>query len=153
MKLGPVRELDKRKKTMSKIFDDDVLSTNCDVIVIFPINSQFGAIQKPDSGRMICKTYIFINSNLLSHKNWKRAKKSLTQLSHYCTELRYCFCHRMLIFCIKMLASAKLGGPWYWKVYFLKLNIWPVWVNVWVFVYDLSGCEKSLPRLGLMPEL
>ena len=56
MKLGPVRELGKRKKTMPKIFDDEVMSTNCDVTVIFLINSQFGAIQKPDSGRMVCKT-------------------------------------------------------------------------------------------------
>ena len=44
---------------------------NCDVIVIFPIYSQFGAIQKPDSKRIVCKTYVFINSNLLSYKNWK----------------------------------------------------------------------------------
>ena len=45
---------------------------NCDIIVIFPIYGQFGAIQKPDSGRMVCKTYIFINNNLLSYKNWKQ---------------------------------------------------------------------------------
>ena len=37
MKLGPVTKLDKTNKTMSKQFDDDVMSTNCDVIVIFPI--------------------------------------------------------------------------------------------------------------------
>ena len=45
---------------------------NCDAIAIFPIYSQFVAIWKPDSGRRVCKTYIFINSNLLSYKNWKR---------------------------------------------------------------------------------
>ena len=45
---------------------------NCDAIAIFSIYSQFGAIWKPDSGRRVCKTYIFINSNLLSYKNWKR---------------------------------------------------------------------------------
>ena len=45
--------------------------TNGAVIVIFPIYGQFGAIQKTDSGRTVCKTYIFINSNLLSYKNWK----------------------------------------------------------------------------------
>ena len=38
---------------------------NCDVIVIFPIYGQFGAIWKPDSRRIVCKTYIFINSSLL----------------------------------------------------------------------------------------
>ena len=48
------------------------MSANCDIIVIFPISGQFGAIRKPDSGRMVCKTYIFINSNLLSYKNWKQ---------------------------------------------------------------------------------
>ena len=48
------------------------MSKNCDVIVIFPIFSQFGAIWKPDSGRIVCKTYVFINSNLLSYKNWKQ---------------------------------------------------------------------------------
>ena len=51
--------------------DDDVMSLNCDVIVIFPIYGQFGAIRKPNSGRIVCKTYIIINSNLLSYKNWK----------------------------------------------------------------------------------
>ena len=68
MKLRPVTELDKRKKIFKKI-DDDVMSANCDVIVIFPIYGQFGAIQKLDSGRTVCKTCIFINSNLLSYKN------------------------------------------------------------------------------------
>ena len=66
MKLGPVTKLD---KTSPKNFDNYVMSTNCDVIVIFPIHGQFGAIRKPDSGRIVCKTYIFINSNLLSYKN------------------------------------------------------------------------------------
>ena len=45
---------------------------NCDVIVIFPIYGQFGAIRKPDSGGIVCKTYTLINSNLLSCKNWKQ---------------------------------------------------------------------------------
>ena len=49
-----------------------IMSATYDVIVIFPIYGQFGAIWKPDSWRMICKTYIFINSNLLSYKNWKQ---------------------------------------------------------------------------------
>ena len=45
---------------------------NLDFIVIFQIYSQFGAIRKPDFGRMICKTYIFISNNLSSYKNWKQ---------------------------------------------------------------------------------
>ena len=69
MKLGPVTKLDKRNKTTSTKFDDNVMSANYGVIVIFPIYGQFGAIQKPDSGRIVCKTYIFINSILSSYKN------------------------------------------------------------------------------------
>ena len=69
MKLGPVTKLEKRNKTTSKKFFDDVVSENCDVIVIFTIYGQFGAIQKPDSGHRVCKAYVFINSNLLSYKN------------------------------------------------------------------------------------
>ena len=68
MKLGPVTKLDKRNKIVSKKFDDVVMSANCDVIVIFPIYGQFRAIREPESGRIVCKTYIFIKSNLLSYR-------------------------------------------------------------------------------------
>ena len=64
MKLRPVTKLDKRNKMTSKKFGQDVMSENCDVIVIFPIYGQFGDFRKPDSGRTVCKIYIFINSNL-----------------------------------------------------------------------------------------
>ena len=50
------------------------MSTNSDVMAIFPIYSQFGAVRKLDTGRIVCKTYIFINSNLLSYENWKQLK-------------------------------------------------------------------------------
>ena len=69
MKLGPVTKLSKGNTATSKKIDDDAMLANCDVIFIFPIYGQFGAIQKPDSERMISKTYIFINSNLLYCKN------------------------------------------------------------------------------------
>ena len=71
MKLGPVTKLHKKNKTTSKKFDDDVMSENCNVIVILAIYGQFGAIQKPNSECIVCKTYVFINSNLLSYKNRK----------------------------------------------------------------------------------
>ena len=58
MKVGPVTKPDKRNKTTSKKFPDDVMSANCGVIVIFPIYGKFGAIRKPDSGGIVCKTYI-----------------------------------------------------------------------------------------------
>ena len=54
MKLVPATKLDKRNKTTSKKFSDDVMSANFDVIVIFWIYPPFGAIQKPDSGRIVC---------------------------------------------------------------------------------------------------
>ena len=39
MKCGRVTKLDKTNKTTSKKFDDDVMSKNCDIIVIL---EQFG---------------------------------------------------------------------------------------------------------------
>ena len=69
MKLGPVTKLNKRNKMTPKKFDDDFMSAKCDVIVVFPIYGQFGAIRKPGCGCIVCKTYIFIKSNLSSYKN------------------------------------------------------------------------------------
>ena len=69
MKLGRVAKFDNRnKKKRQKKIDDDAMSPNFDAIVIFPIYGQFGA-RKPDSERIVCKTYIFYNSELLSFKN------------------------------------------------------------------------------------
>ena len=68
MKLGPVTKLGKRNKTTSKKFNNDIMSTNCDDIVVFPIYGQFGETRKPDFGWIV----IFINSNLLSYKNSKQ---------------------------------------------------------------------------------
>ena len=86
---------------------------NGDVIVIFLIYGQFGAIQKPDCGCIVCKTYIFINSSLLFDKNWKQNWKisntSLTLLL-WVTAL---FFPKNADFLLKMLTSAELIGPWY----------------------------------------
>ena len=60
MKLGPVTKLDKENK---------ITSTKISDTAFFPIYGQFGAIRKPDSGRIVCKPYIFINNNLISYKN------------------------------------------------------------------------------------
>ena len=83
MKLGPVTKLYKRNKTNLKKFDDDAVSAICDVIAIFLNYGQFGAIRTPDSGHMVCKSYIFINSNFYHTKTESKTKKSLTQFSHY----------------------------------------------------------------------
>ena len=88
MKLGQVTKLDKRNKKTSKKFDDDVMSENFDVIVIFPIYGQFGAIRKPDSRRIVCKTYIFIKNSFYLTKTENRTIETL-------------------IFC------KKRRGPWY----------------------------------------
>ena len=56
MKLGSLTKLDKRNKTSSKKFDFDVMSENCDVIVIFFIFGQFGAVRSPESGHRVCKS-------------------------------------------------------------------------------------------------
>ena len=71
MKVGPVTKSDNRNKVASKKkkkIGDDIMSAKCGTIVIFPIYGQFGAIRKSDSGRIVCKTHIFINSSLLSYK-------------------------------------------------------------------------------------
>ena len=112
MNLGPVTKLDKRNKTKSKN-----LTMSCWKIVmsflIFLIYGQFGAIQKLHSGCTVCKTYIFIKSDLLSYvifsskvtfyltKTENSTKKSLAQLSHYCFEERYYYSLKRLIFCKK----------------------------------------------------
>ena len=65
--LNLTRETQQRQK-----IDDDVISTNSDVIVIFSFYGQFEVIRKLDSKGMICKSYILISSNLLYHKIWKQ---------------------------------------------------------------------------------
>ena len=65
MKLGPVTKLDKRNTTTSEKSDNDIMSENCGIIVIFPIYGQFGAIWNPYSGCMVCKTFSLIVTFIL----------------------------------------------------------------------------------------
>ena len=55
MKLRSVPQLDKRNKATSKS-GDNAMSANCDAIAFFFIFGKFGAIQKPESGCIVCKT-------------------------------------------------------------------------------------------------
>ena len=87
---------------------------NCEVIAIFSIYGKFGATRKLDSKRIVCKTYLFINGNLLSYKN--RTKKSLTQLSHYCFD-------KGTILAGKADFLKKMQYKRYKKVYLLKLHM------------------------------
>ena len=88
MKLGPVTKLYKKRKITLKIFDDDVMSENYDVIVIFSVYGQFGAIRNPDSGGRVCNAKLMFSLIVIFYltKTENRTKKSLTQLSHYCFE-------------------------------------------------------------------
>ena len=69
MRLGPVTKLDERNTITSKKIDHDVTSeiitSYCDSVSL--IYGQFAAIQELDSRCMVYKTYIFINSNILSY--------------------------------------------------------------------------------------
>ena len=71
VKLGPVTKLEKKTRQYKKSLTSRYIGI-CEVIVIFRIYGQFGAVRKSESGGIVCKTYIFINSNLLSYKNWKQ---------------------------------------------------------------------------------
>ena len=46
MKFGLVTKRDKTNKAVQKKRDNDFMSENCEMIVIFPIHGQFGAIWK-----------------------------------------------------------------------------------------------------------
>ena len=52
------------------------MSAKCNVIVFLPVYGQFAAIRKPHSGRIVYKTYIFINSIL------QKLKTELKYLEH-----------------------------------------------------------------------
>ena len=71
VKLGPVTKLDKKARQYQKVWRWCYIGI-CEAIVIFWIYDQFEVIRKSESGRIVCETYIFINSNFLSYKNWKQ---------------------------------------------------------------------------------
>ena len=54
VKFGLITKLYNKNKTVCKKIDDDVMSENCEVIIIFRIFGQFGAIGKLNSGGMVC---------------------------------------------------------------------------------------------------
>ena len=70
MKIGLVTKVIRRNKQLQKKFDDDVMSENCDVDAIF-FNLRPN-LEESKFGPIVYKTYISINSNLLSYKNWKQ---------------------------------------------------------------------------------
>ena len=81
MKSGPVSKIDKKYNGN----ENDVMSANCDIIVISQIYDQFGSFCKPNSGRMVLLAFsLKVTLNLTKTEN--RTKKSLTQLSYHCFE-------------------------------------------------------------------
>ena len=58
------------------------MSENCDVIVIFRIFGQFGAVLIPNTESAKVMFSVIVTFYLT--KTEDRTKKSLTQLSHYC---------------------------------------------------------------------
>ena len=81
IKLGQVTKPDKRNKTTSKSFDDDVMLENCDVIAIVLIYSQFGAIRKPDSEGIVCKLIVSLIVIFYLKKTENKANKSQATLT------------------------------------------------------------------------
>ena len=85
------------------------MSANCDVIIIFPIYGQFGAIRTPDSEHIVCKTYILISSNLILKK---LKTKNLQHSSHNIASNKGTMIAKNGDY-EKILTSAKLRGPWH----------------------------------------
>ena len=64
--------------------DNDILPLNCDVIIIFPIYGQFGAMgNRIMNAWTVQPTFSLIVTFYLTNTE-NRTKKSLTQLSQYC---------------------------------------------------------------------
>ena len=92
------------------------MSENFDVIAIFLIYAHFGAILKQDSWCIVCKTYFSLIVPFYPKKN---SNTNLTLLLW----VKVLFWPKNTDFLKKMLTSARLMGPWYKKVYFLKLHM------------------------------
>ena len=92
------------------------MSENFDVIAIFLIYAHFGAILKQDSWCIVCKTYFSLIVPFYPKKN---SNTNLTLLLW----VKVLFWPKNTDFLQKMLTSARLRGPWYKKVYFLKLHM------------------------------
>ena len=124
------------------------MSAKWDVIVSFPIYDQFRAIRKPDSGCIVCKTYMFINSNLLFYKNWKQNWKALTQ--HIIVLSKGTTFTKNADFLQKNADISKIKkGLGTKKAYFLKLNMCVNLRTTFQAARRPNKPLKSPPRLGL----
>ena len=82
MKLGPVTKIGKRNRVTSKSSDNDIIKANYDVIVIFLIYDQFGAIRKLISRRIVSKSYasIILRYFFILKKEYKISNTALTRM-------------------------------------------------------------------------
>ena len=69
MEPGSLSKVEKRNVIKSKKCDNDILSAHYDVIFIFLIYDQFGAIRKLDAGCKIHNIQFFMNNSFLSNKS------------------------------------------------------------------------------------
>ena len=99
------------------------MSENFDVIAIFLINAHFGAILKQDSWCIVCKTYFSLIVPFYPKKNWKHNSEISNTNLTLLLWVKVLFWPKNTDFLQKMLTSARLRGPWYKKVYFLKLHM------------------------------
>ena len=111
VKVIPVTKRDKKNTATSKNFDDNIMSANCDVIVLFPIYD----ILKPSRSYIpeawSIKLAFPSTTTFYSTTTENSSKKPLTQLTYYC--FKVLFFQKMLTFCQKLLMSGKLRRSWY----------------------------------------
>ena len=69
MKFGPVTKLDKRNKKTSKKFDDDIMSGNCNVIVIFQFMDNLEQSESKIPDAISVKLTFSITANFYFAKN------------------------------------------------------------------------------------
>ena len=74
MKLRPVSKLTRETWQHQKILTMKSCRLIVTAVFFFQVYGQIAAIWKPDSGRIVYKTYIFINNNLYRTKTEIRAK-------------------------------------------------------------------------------
>ena len=121
IKLGPANKLDKKNTATSKN-DKDVVSSNYNVIIIFPIYGKFGGIRKLVSKRVVCNFYIFIIFYFTKTEN---RTKNLEHSSHiFVLSKGTIFATKMLNFCQKIADTSKVSGSCVYDC-FLQLRL--VW--------------------------
>ena len=118
IKLWPTSKIEKKNTMTSKKLENNIISTKYDVVVIFSIYGQYGAMLKTNSLILGFSLMATSYPRKLGHRT-----KSLTQPWYYCFERKYYYWLKLLTFCKKVLTSAKLSGSLYHEVKFVKLHM------------------------------